>query len=88
MTGYKMTRKEFEKKVTYVADYRVYNVVDGFYVDKYAEKCDRGDYEINTRSDALKALRQFIWSEHKWNGHTHNMDDFTMESMGGYEEVE
>lgn len=84
-----MTRKEFEQKVTYVADYRIYNVTDGFFVDKYAEKTSNGDYDIGTRGLALKALRQFIWENHKNQGYTYNIDDFTIESMGWYEpEVE
>ena len=84
MSNNQMTRKDFEKPVTYVANYRIYNVIDGFFVDKYAEKWDSDDYEIDTRSLALKALRQFIWDNHKNIGYDYSMDDFVIESMGWY----
>ena len=81
-----MTRKDFEKPVTYYVGYRIYNSIDCSFVDRYAEKTDSDDYDIETRSLALKALRQYIWSEHKNNGYTHDIADFYIESCGWYQE--
>jgi len=81
-----MTRKDFEKPVTYVTTYRINNVIDGFFVDLYAEKTDSDDYNIETRSWALKALRQFIWDNHKNLGYDYDIADFYIESSGWYQE--
>ena len=81
-----MTRKDFERPVTYSKSYRIYHGIDQFFVDRYAEVTDDDGYEIETRSLALKALRQYIWSEHKNNGYTHDIADFYIESCGWYEE--
>jgi len=81
-----MTRKDFERPVTYSDNYRIYNAIEGFFVDRYAEKTDSDDYEIETRSFALKALRQFIWDNHKNQGHTYDISDFCIESCGWYQE--
>ena len=81
-----MTRKDFEKPVTYVATYRIYNVIDGFWVDEYAEKTDTSGYHIVNRTIALKALRQFIWDNHKNLGYDYDIDDFVIESCGWYQE--
>jgi len=86
MSNNQMTRKDFEKPVTYVATYRINNVIDSFFVDEYAEKTYSDEYNIETRSLALKALRQYIWSEHKSNGYTHDIADFYIESSGWYQE--
>ena len=88
MNGYKVTRKEFEQKVSYEARYRINNVVLNFGVNEYAEKVDWcDDYDIHNRSDALKILRQFIWTQHKHFGTTYDIEDFSVDSIGWYKEV-
>ena len=82
------TRKDFERPVTYMTvGYRIYTPAYGaFFVDEYAERDDDDAYAIKTRSLALKALRQFIWDNHKNQGYTYDINDFYIESSGWYQE--
>ena len=83
----RMTRKEFEKPVSYEARYRINNVALDFGVNEYGEKTDwEDDYNIYSRSEALKILRQFLWSQHHWHGTTYDISDFSVDSIGWYEE--
>ena len=80
------TRKDFEKPVTYkTVGYRIQHGGKWF-VDKYANRMEENPgYGIRTRTMARDALRQFIWSEHKNNGYTHDIADFYIEGRGFYE---
>ena len=81
------TRKDFEKPVTHTTvGYRIRTHAYGaFFVNKYAERADENTgYEIKTRSLALKALRQFIWDNHKNNGYTYDISDFYIEGRSFY----
>ena len=79
------TRKDFERPVTYTKSYRIYQSIDQFFVDRYAEETDDDGYDIETRSLALKALRQFIWDNHNNHGYTYDIADFYIEGRGYYE---
>ena len=79
------TRKDFERPVIHTTvGYRI-RYDDACYVNEHAETTDSCSYTIATRSLALKALRQFIWSEHKNVGYTHDIADFYIEGRGYYE---
>ena len=80
------TRKDFEQPVKYTTvGYRIKYPYGKCFVNEDAESTANDGYTIATRSLALKALRQFIWSEHKNVGYTHDIADFFIEGRGYYE---
>tara|TARA_R100000655_G_scaffold43188_1_gene79294 strand:+ start:1975 stop:2364 length:390 start_codon:yes stop_codon:yes gene_type:complete len=86
-TYMEQTRKQFEKPVKYEARYRVLNLTENYGLDTDGNKTFSDDYDFWSRSDALKVLRQHLWTQHKMFGQTMSIDDFSVDSIGWYKEV-
>jgi len=77
-------RKDFERPVTYTTvGYRI-RYAEKHFVNIHGESTDSCSYAIATRSLALRALRQYIWDNHKNQGYTYDIADFYIESRGYY----